>query len=160
MQQAPRSHYAKVLLNACKNKELLLQYATWSSKTYTRNCLYRDQNLELILICWEPKQETSIHNHGGEECWLGICDGVIEEQHFIQEGKSLKLIQSENLVEGKVSYMNDKLGIHKLKNSTKKRAMSLHLYAKPIDQCEFYCEDSKQFISKKLEYDTNRNRQI
>lgn len=151
---AERKDYTSLLSEVCNNKVLLSQYATWSDKKYTRNCLYRDDKLELILICWEPNQQTSIHNHGGEECWLGVCEGLIEEQHFIEENAQLKLIQSENLQEGQVSYMNDKLGIHRLKNTTSKRVMTLHLYAKPIDQCDFYCEDSKKFITTSMKYDS------
>ncbi|MDT0559348.1 cysteine dioxygenase family protein [Ichthyenterobacterium sp. W332] len=151
---AHRKEYSELLRKACLNTELLSKYASWSNKKYTRNCLYRDENLELILICWEPNQQTSIHNHGGEECWLGICNGEIEEQHFIDENGALKLIQCETLAEGNISYMNDKLGIHRLINNSDKRVMSLHLYAKPIDSCDFYCEDTKQFMTKSLQYDS------
>ena len=41
------------------------KYATWNQESYTRNCIARTDTYELILLCWEKKQETPIHEHGG-----------------------------------------------------------------------------------------------
>ena len=63
----------------------------WSDKRYTRNCIVREGDFELILLCWEPGQGTSIHCHGGEECWVYMIDGMIEESNYIFEDDNLIL---------------------------------------------------------------------
>ena len=50
--------------------------------------------------------------------------------------------------------MNDKIGFHKLKNSNDGKSMSLHVYAKPIENCVSFDETSNEFIERTLSYDT------
>ena len=53
-----------------------------------------------------------------------------------------------------VTYMKDFMGFHRLENLSKKRSMSLHLYAKPIRKCNVFDENSKTFVNKEFGYDT------
>jgi cysteine dioxygenase len=50
--------------------------------------------------------------------------------------------------------MIDFMGFHRLENASSQRSMSLHLYAKPIRDCQIFDEDSKKFAPKKMVYDT------
>ena len=52
-----------------------------------------------------------------------------------------------------ISYMIDSMGFHRLENIHNERSMSLHLYAKPIRNCQLFDENSKTFVSKKMSYD-------
>jgi len=132
-------------------------FESWSSKKYTRNCIYKDSQFELILLCWDEGQETSIHNHNGEDCWVYLLKGEMKEVLYsLDDSNYLKEERSQSIVPHQLSFMNDKIGFHKLRNSFKGKSMSLHLYAKPIEQCDFYCETSEQFIERKLNYDTFR----
>lgn len=131
----------------------LMEFATWDSSTYTRNCIDRTDDYELILLCWEEGQETDIHCHGGEECWVYLAKGKLHEKRFTyQDELSFK---NEFKMEKKgLSYMNDELGYHSLHNIAVGRSMSLHLYVGPIDECTIYDEDEDEFIAKSLSYDT------
>lgn len=128
---------------------------SWSKKCYTRNCIAQGDEFELILLCWEKGQASPIHDHGGEECWVKIIDGEFRETLY-QKNKEgeLESIKSMESTAGDITYMVDFMGYHRLENLSNKRSLSLHLYAKPIRRCNVYDEDSKDFVSKELSYDT------
>jgi len=129
-------------------------YMTWNEDRYTRNCIVRTDKYELILLCWEAGQKTSIHCHGGEECWVYNVKGEIKESNFQMLANIPTKVDSEILKEGLVSYMNDDLGYHKLSNIAEGRSMSLHLYMNPIDNCTIWNKKLKKFIPVDLKYDT------
>jgi len=130
-------------------------FESWSSKKYTRNCMYRDVNFELILLCWEKDQETAIHGHDGEDCWIYLLEGEMEEVFYaIDDDRYLREKRSQKTFPKQVSFMNDRLGFHKLKNNFRGRSMSLHVYAKPIENCRSFDEVSQRFIKRTLHYDT------
>jgi len=49
--------------------------------------------------------------------------------------------------------MIDFMGFHNLENKSNKRSMSLHLYAKPIRNCNVYDSKRNAFVRKELSYD-------
>lgn len=129
-------------------------YAFWSADFYTRNCLDRNENYELLLLCWQPGQETPIHCHNGEECWVYTIQGNLQEQRFDwqEEQQALKRLGTEKMRAGQVSYMNDNMGFHSLHNTGAQPAMTLHLYMKPIDRCRIYDEALRGFQYRELQY--------
>ena len=131
------------------------KYATWKKDRYTRNSIVRTEAFELILLCWNIKQETPIHEHGGQKCWVYQIDGEVEEKRYqSDESKELKVTSRMKLTAGTITYMDNSMGYHTLTNLDNKRAMTLHIYVKPIDSCEIFCDKAEAFITKELEYDT------
>lgn len=135
--------------------EAYSNFCSWSSESYTRNCIFENEKFELILICWQKGQSTLIHDHGGEECWVKVVKGSFKETIY-NLNKNNKLTKVKALVSNvnEVTYMIDFMGYHRLENLSDKNSISLHLYAKPIKICKVFDEDSKQFIHKKLSYNT------
>lgn len=130
----------------------LLPYAFWSKDNYTRNCVTRTDDFELLLLCWEKGQETDIHCHNGEECWVYLAKGKLREKRFVEENHELKLIADVKMTQARLSYMNDDLGYHSLHNLNEGKSMSLHLYVGPIDKCSVYKEEKNKFVFKELHY--------
>ena len=131
------------------------KYANWSKDCYTRNCIADTEKFELILICWCAGHQTSIHDHGGEECWVKVIEGEFKETIYKKdEMGALKLTKTKFSKKNDVTYMKDFMGFHRLENSANRRSMSLHLYAKPIRSCNVFNEVSKTFVHKELDYDT------
>jgi len=158
LSESSKDNYKSIFKNLKLNADELEGFANWSSQSYMRNGIYKDDCFELILICWEEGQETSIHCHGGEECWVYLLDGEVQEVFYgLDESENLITIGARSLHKNQDSYINDSIGFHKLKNNTKGRTMSLHLYAKPIENCTFYDQVSETFVEKKLSYDTFKN---
>lgn len=145
-------------VDIARNMEIPLEdfrpYAFFASDTYTRNCIDRREGYELLLLCWEEGQETPVHCHGGEECWVYTLLGKIQEYRVEEreDGKGLRILRDEMMHEGGISYMNDNMGFHSLHNRSKGRAMTLHLYMNPIDRCRVYDESKGKFEYTELEY--------
>ncbi len=96
-----------------------------------------------------------MHCHGGEECWMYVIEGELEEIFYVKDAdNTLIQTKSQKLFVSKSSYINDLLGLHKLKNSFEGRSLSLHIYAKPILECSYYDETYRMFKTKTLSYDT------
>ena len=130
-------------------------YEFWSEEGYTRNCLARTDSYELLLLCWDAHQGTPIHCHNGEECWVYVIDGELEEKRYeMNESDDLVLVEKSISQASDLSYMSDEMGYHLLRNTKSQRAMSLHLYMNPIDECSIYDEENGVFIYKELQYDS------
>lgn len=152
---APKSEQSKIVKRLDLSKDEIAKHATWCDTDYTRNCLARTEDYELILLCWDAAAQTPIHGHGGQDCWVYQVDGTVEEIRFQEdeEGNLYETHQME-LNPGGLSYMHDRMGYHMIKNPLKQRAMTLHIYAKPIDACKVFDPKNDKFKVAEMEYDT------
>lgn len=123
--------------------------ASYSSEAYKRITLFENQRFELKLLCWEPGQQTPIHDHGGEECWVKFLKGdFIETIYDVSPGESAQNMKQTKPEEGQITYMIDSLGFHCLKNEGDQRGMTLHLYAKPVRSCLIYNRETEQILNR------------
>lgn len=149
------SEYARVMKKIRFGHESLAPFSTWDQLGYTRNCLSRTDSYELVLLCWDVNAKTPIHGHGGEDCWVYQVHGSIEEVRYREQAGHL--VESNRMVlhPGRLTYMHDNMGYHCLRNISDHRAMTLHLYASPIDSCKVYNEKINCFETKELAYDVS-----
>jgi len=130
-------------------------YASWDEKGYTRNCINRTNEYELILLCWSKGATTPIHGHDGQNCWVYQVEGEVTEIRYEKdESDELVEVNEVQLSAGQLTFMNKAMGYHKLNNDTDGRAMTLHIYVSPILSCEVFNVKKDIFEVKKLEYDT------
>lgn len=155
LSEGERTTYDHIIRTMELPKSVFEGFCSWSEDSYTRNCIVDTEAFELILLCWGPGQRTPIHDHGGEECWVRIVDGEFRETIY-QENESgeLNMVKSAISKSNDITYMIDFMGFHRLENLSNKRSMSLHLYAKPIRNCKILDENTKEFVSKDMTYDT------
>jgi cysteine dioxygenase len=150
-----KTNYTNILKHLQIPIQAFEKYTSWSDSYYTRNCIEENEEFELILICWEGGNKTSIHDHGGEECWVYIIEGEFRENIYELNGsENLVIKKSSDYKAGDCTYMKDFMGYHDLENVSNKRSMSLHLYAKPIKACNVYNSKKKTFNRKELSYDS------
>ena len=152
--------HAKIIKRIKIEGHGLEPFTTWSKQDYTRNCLARTKQYELILLCWDIGSKTPIHDHGGENCWVYQVQGTVKEVRFEQSNGLLKVINQMILTPGKLTYMNDKMGYHSIENISGQRAVTLHIYASPIDSCEVYNDKKNRFEIKELTYDTFKGNEV
>lgn len=112
---------------------------TWHARHYTRICLVRDRFFELLLIGFEPGQQTSIHDYNGHEAWVHPLLGELTEERFAVDldGK-LRLVSSVVLGPRSFSYLGDPQGIHRFVNTGRGRCLTLNLYCGPIRKWKVY----------------------
>ncbi len=158
LSHSSKEDYTEILLSFNFQDIDFSEIENWKPHSYTRNCFYKDENFELILICWDKGQKTAIHNHNGEECWVYLLEGELEEDFYeLDDSGQLEYKSSQILRPNEITKSEGHDGFHRLRNSSKSRALSLHVYAKPIAQSLTYDEDLDKFIDTKLSYDTYRS---
>jgi cysteine dioxygenase len=100
---------------------------------YTRNLIATDhKNYTLLLLCWNAGQESPVHDHPCDGCWLQVLQGDIREVRY---DRQLQCVSDETFREGALSYITDSDGYHKVGNPSKLPSVSLHLYAPPFQKC-------------------------
>lgn len=104
------------------------------NKQYTRNLISTDnKTYTLLLLCWNPGQESPIHDHPCDGCWLQVLEGVVREVRY---DKKLSRVSQMDCHEGELSYITDNVGYHKVGNPCfQTPAVTLHLYAPPFESC-------------------------
>jgi cysteine dioxygenase len=53
---------------------------------YARQRLYRDEALELLLLCWDRGQSTPVHDHDGQAGWITVLEGSLGVQEYERYG--------------------------------------------------------------------------
>jgi len=141
-----------------KVKQLMESYDTSSNdhkrfefwdeqKNYTRNLIATDNStFTLMLLCWNPLKASPIHAHANSNCWMNIISGTCRETRYAWptcEDDPLEQIGQTDLTAGKVAFICDELGLHKIENpSDKQGAISLHLYSPPYESCLIFRDPS------------------
>jgi cysteine dioxygenase len=141
--------------------DTLAPYVFWSEKFYTRNLIYKDERFEMMAICWEKGQVSRVHNHADQKCWMTVVAGRLRGQNFrvleIDESKNFcKLEQTDHfdLFDCLAAKVELEEPIHQILNLPEfdDRAVSLHIYSKPFDNCLCYCRDTDTFKTVPLFY--------
>ena len=117
----------------------LEQIAT-RDKKHKKKCLFRDENIEILLIVWPPNYETAVHSHPEGGC-ISKClkNNLLEERYNVN---SLELIEKKKFKKNNISYIDNTLYYHRIKNLTDYTAYSLHIYSPP----NYYNKNRNIFI--------------
>lgn len=133
-------------------------YALLDEDGYTRNLLQRTDEYELLLLCWGTGQASPVHNHEGQDCWMAVLEGPITEVHFpFPDGPGpLDPGPVRTFATGQVAFIRDEIALHQVRAVPDRRAVSLHLYSRPFDECNCYCEVTGTVTRRTLAYDSVR----
>ncbi|KAJ5408636.1 hypothetical protein N7509_002519 [Penicillium cosmopolitanum] len=125
-----------------------------ASRAYTRNLIDEGNGKSnLLILVWTPGKGSAIHDHANAHCVMKILKGKLQETLYswpdeekIRQGETSPLLVTKDTTyhENQVTYMSDKLGLHRVYNSDSDNfAISLHLYTPPsasIHGCGLYDE--------------------
>lgn len=142
--------------------EELQPYISWNPNRYTRNCIVRNEDFELILLCWEKGQKTAIHCHNDQECWVKVIRGDFEEclYEYDEAMNLMSYTKTDQVSQNQVTITDDKDIYHTLENISQGRSISLHLYMKPILECGVFNQKTNQLETKTLVYDTLEGKEV
>lgn len=117
-----------------------------NEKNYTRNLIATDhETYALMVLCWNKGKSSPIHDHPCDGCWVKVLQGTIEESRYVQDEQTQRLTETHKMrcSKDEISFMHDSMGLHKIGNPSQDiDAITLHLYAPPIDKCRVYFDDS------------------
>ena len=113
---------------------------------YYRTLLYRCDRFEILTLHWEPGIATSIHDHGGARCWLAVAKGSIGVENYVRRDTGatpgyarIDLEGRETLLASGIDFRQDDVHLHRCFTGNEP-AISLHLYANPIDRFHTFDE--------------------
>jgi cysteine dioxygenase len=133
--------YAGILARYAVPGKDIEPYYTWNQKHYTRTCIHRNPDFELLVICYEPGQGTSIHDYDSQTAWIHPVLGEVMEERFTKvPGGGLKLSHESRLQPGRDGLLQNGTAIHRFSNPGPNRAVTLNLYAKPMRKWRVYDE--------------------
>jgi cysteine dioxygenase len=141
LSQVPTLQQVDSLLEEVQlSAEELRPYRSFKAGNYARHRVFRNEHVELLVLCWRPGQRTPIHDHNGSHGAVRVCEGVMWETMFELDGNStLRYKSSRQWIPGDVTdaAVPD---IHQLGNPeiSGQDMVTLHLYAPPLGVLNTY----------------------
>jgi cysteine dioxygenase len=141
----------------------LSPYLNWNRQHYTRNLIDRTPLYELMAICWEVGQASSVHNHRDQNCWMAVPTGRLNVENFHLVHQDLAAgkcsLEPLNVVEMNISRpcaVDPADPVHRVVNAREfnQRAVSLHIYSRPFDTCVVYSPEQGTCGEIKLYFNT------
>lgn len=125
----------------------LQPYLFFRPGQYTRNLIHRSEDFEVLCLCWDAGTRSAVHDHAGEECFFLVHHGSFRVDNFALleggRGPGYALLEHEgtllNVSARMVDHRSSSSDIHRVSVMPGTgRAVSLHVYARPIDRCLVY----------------------
>jgi cysteine dioxygenase len=169
LRKFPESAFNRIdsILSFLKNTPVdpvsLAPYLTWDRQHYTRNLIDKTPLYELIAICWEVGQVSSVHNHRDQNCWMAVPEGrlLVENYRLISQDleKGTCCLETTNTCEmnpASPCAVDPKEPVHRVYNPREfnQRAVSLHVYSRPFDTCIVYSPEQGTCGEINLHYNT------
>lgn len=149
--------------------DTLTPYLTWDRQHYTRNLIDKTPHYELIAICWEVGQVSSVHNHRDQNCWMAVPIGrlLVENYRVISQNIDRGVCKLETAETLEMNPLHpcavDPLEpVHRVRNPREfnRRAVSLHVYSQPFDTCVVYSPEQGTCGVIELHYNTQFGRPV
>jgi cysteine dioxygenase len=143
----------------------LAPFLCWDRQHYTRNLIEKTPLFELLAVCWEVGQASSIHNHRDQNCWMAAPVGRLVVQNYRVIWKDLAAhrcqLEPTALVEMNAQRpcaVDPREPVHSVSNPKDwaARAVTLHVYSRPFDSCEVYSVEHGTCGDIQLRYTTVR----
>ncbi len=157
------SNIGRMLAEVRLEPNEIAPYLHFQVDRYTRNLLFRDANFEVLILCWAAGVSSPVHDHGGQHCWFTAIEGAfdVDEYRRLSGGRHEGYARLEHtgtvvgIRAGQPDYRYEENDIHRVAVSADgRRAVSLHVYAKPISTCLVYDCETDLCVRRELSYDT------
>ena len=141
--------------------ESLRPYLYYCRTHYTRNLIHTCELFDILAIGWEPGQSSAIHNHRGQECWMGVPIGQLEVRNYRllerdERARTCRLLPSirYRMDPGHPAAIDPAEPIHSVHNLAEfgARSVSLHVYSLPFRSCEVYLPEEGRYLEMPLEF--------
>jgi cysteine dioxygenase len=156
--------------------EDLERYKNWLPDRHTRNKVFRNDMIEVMIICWPIGAITPLHTHNGQLGWMTMIDGKLRVENYRkvdcnrpenQQVVGMDCLAGATRIE--MEHLHDELAvpggplntvdktqtIHRILNPSEwnERALSMHVYSRPIDSCVVFDMEGQRCFRRDLKYD-------
>lgn len=142
--------------------ELFRHHIQFCSQGYQRRLLCRTPRFDLLILCWQPGQASSIHDHADSLNVTRVYRGTLTARTFEPiapvtsnrccPNNRMAIVQEQQLSKNQITAV-DRYQIHQLANTSDENLVTLHLYARPLHQIQVYCPQTGQVSALPIHYD-------
>jgi cysteine dioxygenase len=125
---------------------------------YARTLIHRDARFELLVLTWSPGSASPVHDHDGQDCWFVPLAGAFDLDDYAlvdvprASRAPLRPLRSRRLGAGVLDRRDAYQSVHAVTPASP-FAVSLHLYARPLDRCRVFDLARATFTWACLGYD-------
>ena len=102
---------------------------------FQKNLVHRDKLFEIFLINWPHNYQSQIHNHAENGCLLKVLKGCLQERIY---HTNLELLDVKDRNCRSISYLDDSIGYHSIRNTNTTNSVSLHIYSPPLHSTQYF----------------------
>ena len=115
-------------------------HALFSDKRYARNLVYKDRQFEIMIMCWNAGQRSSIHDHAGSLGGIKILHGELTECLFGRAANGMIKSLSSADYEIEETRVEATSLIHQISNlqAENGKTLSVHIYLPPLVRMNVY----------------------
>lgn len=147
--------FRDVLAHKAPSIESLKPYLNYRAERYCRNLIYYDDAFEVLLLCWDKGQKSAVHGHEQSKCFMKVMQGRLQYVNYVERDPSTPAdLMHDSTVIGELHDIDGSAYIHSVGHYGSAPSASLHVYAKPITECEVFDVEAKTIKRVKLVYDT------
>jgi cysteine dioxygenase len=131
------------------HRDELEQFSRFDEKCYRRNRIFRNDALDVLLLCWRPSQRTPIHDHTGSTCGVYVVQGEATEIGFNPSGVGLLVpTGSKQLRAGDITVSVDS-DAHLVGNfaAPAQDLITLHCYSPPLSSMRVFDQHETFFAN-------------
>ena len=154
-------------------------FVKWAPDRHTRNLIFRNDLIELMLICWNVGNITPLHTHNGQLGWMVMMEGRLKVENYRlvrcnrpenQQVVGIDCLSGATEIEmrllgsevcapgGPLNTVDKQQTIHRITNPAEwnQPAMSLHIYSLPIESCVVFDMEKQVCTRRDLSYDNEQ----
>jgi cysteine dioxygenase len=138
--------------------DLIEQRTRFADREYARNLVLRTPQFELLVLCWQPGQHTTIHDHAGSLNAIRVRSGELDSRVFrpapgAQPGAGpVELVSEDRVGPGQPLVGVDRGGVHQLANTSDGNLVTVHVYAPPLLELTVFDTESPAVQKHLLRY--------
>jgi cysteine dioxygenase len=117
------------------SKEDCLEHIKPSVETYSKSLVYKNEYYEIFIITWNTNQNSKIHDHSENGCWLKIIDGRIQENIY---DINLQINKINIINKNEIGFMDNNIGFHSIFNLNSDITVSIHIYSPINHKTKYY----------------------
>jgi len=111
----------------------LSAYRKFDPECYARNTVFLNDHIELVVICWQGSQASSIHDHGRSNCLYLVTAGTMQEEQFeLNAERRPRRLRARHFERGAIMIAAPS-DVHRILNPGPEHLVTLHLYSPPLD---------------------------
>ena len=112
----------------------MTDYCSFKKGSYSRNRVHLNDHFELVVICWEQGQASSIHDHGVSNCLYLVLEGEMAEEEFELGPDGMPREKGLNtFTRGELTIVSGD-HVHRILNRASERLVTIHMYSPPLDE--------------------------